>query len=37
MFDDGKVVEAFLDEETDYAVGVEDEICSVGVAVSYHG
>lgn len=36
MGDDGEVVEPFFDEETDYSVGVEDEICSLGVFISDH-
>jgi hypothetical protein len=30
------VVEAFFDQETDYAVAVEDEIRAAGIAIAYH-
>ena len=35
--DDGEVVEALLDEETDDAVGVEEEVASASVLVADDG
>ncbi len=34
MLDRGQVVETLLDQEADDAVGVEDEVASVGVLVT---
>ena len=34
MWVDGEVVESFFDEETDYPVGVEDEVCAVGLDIA---
>lgn len=37
MWHHGEVIESFLDEKTNDAIRVEDEIGSLGVFVSYHG
>jgi len=37
MRDDRKMVQALLDEQTDDAIGVEDEVRALGVFVSDHG
>lgn len=37
MWDHGKVIEAFLDQETNNTIGMEDEVCSLRVLVSDHG
>lgn len=36
MLDNGEMVETFLDQQTDDAVGVEDEVCAIGVAIADH-
>lgn len=36
LLNNREMVEAFLDEQANDAVGVKDEVCAVGVAVSDH-